>query len=405
MDEDEDDELTIIVGAGASTSALERDGMLRRLEEAVTLAIAEIATQGYITNGTTEASEVRLVIAAPGLASTEVLSFVGDSVAALMSDPDVVGWGPFSVSVTDEILADDPEESAEHDLPDETGIQIDEVEEFDVEQGRHQLLEDAGHLAESVHPSWLTGLDLESQDEAVRQQAATEAGYVAGALFQASVIVLDDLFEDLDTLRQERFGVTLADASEDTFLVLDELPVRYAHRYDALFTQQLIVAMVEVTRRFTSGWEPLSCIAQELALRLVLNGAETQLELAEVELEDEWRSVVEAALFEDPDHEMLFDASLDGIEDDSEFLATLGAAPMAFADWFRPFKSERHLPPYLLDQPDPELDEDDDEEDEEDEAGEDEAGEETALDSTELDEAELDEAELDDEARDRPETT
>jgi hypothetical protein len=216
---------------------------------------------------------------------------------------------------------------------------------------------DAEYLADGIDLSALTRLDVHADDEDERATALSEAGYVAGALFQASVIVLDDLFEDLDTLRQERFGSTVAEADEDTFLVLDELPARYAHRYDTLFAQQLIVATVDVTRRFTAGWEPLGCVAEELALRLILNGAEIQLELAEVDLEDDWRAVVEAALFEDPDHEMLFDASLDGIEDDAEFLAALGAAPMGFTDWFKPFKSERHLPPYLLDQAGPELDE------------------------------------------------
>ena len=359
MEEEEDDELTIVVNAMTGASALERDGMLRRLEESVTLAIAEIAMQGYITNGSAEETEVRLVIAAPGLASTEVLSFVGDSVAALLDDPDVAGWGPFSVSVTDENPSDDLEDDSDtldvldEDEPDD----LDLLEEFDPEDGRRRLLEDGAHLAEALDLSALTRLDVHAEDEQEQAAALTEAGYLAGALFQASVIVLDDLFEDLDTLRQERFGSTVGEAEDDTFLVLDELPVRYAHRYDTLFAQQLIVAMVEVTRRFTAGWEPLGCVAEELALRLILNGAEVQLELAEVDLEDDWRSVVEAALFEDPDHEMLFDASLDGIEDDADFLATLGAAPMGFADWFKPFKPERHLPPYLLDQAGPELDE------------------------------------------------
>jgi hypothetical protein len=354
VDEDEDDELTIVVGAGPGASPLERDGMLRRLEESVTLAIAEIATQGYITNGTTDNNEVRLVIAAPGLAATEVLSFVGDSVAALLDDPDVVGWGPFSVSVTDEILAEDPELTADlHEELDEDGMDAGPADDFDPEVGRHQLLQDAAFLSDGLHLDWLTALDTQAEDPAEQAEALVEAGYVAGSLFQASVIVLDDLFEDLDTLRQERFGVTVADASEDTFLVLDELPTRYAHRYDTLFCQQLIVAMVDVTRRFTAGWEPLSCVAEELALRLLLNGAALQLELAEVELNEGWRGVVEDALFEDPDHEMLFDASLDGIEDEPESLASLGSASMAFADWFKPFKSERHLPPYLLDQPEP----------------------------------------------------
>lgn len=184
----------------------------------------------------------------------------------------------------------------------------------------------------------------------------TEARYAAGAIFQASVVVLDHLFMDLQTLSSEHQGATVADVEDASFFVLHDLPVRYAHRYDALFVQEFIVATVDVTRRFTSGWEPLACVAQELAMRMILNGAEFQLELAEVKLSDGWRSVIEDALFEDLDHEMLFDASLDGIEDDSEQLAELRSAPLAFADWFRVFNADRQLPPYLLDEPDPEPD-------------------------------------------------
>ena len=168
------------------------------------------------------------------------------------------------------------------------------------------------------------------------------------------MVVLDHLFMDLQTLATEHHGASVADLDDAAFFVLHELPSRYAHRYDALFVQEFIVATVDVTRRFTAGWEPLACVAQELALRMILNGAEFQLELAEVKLSDGWRAEIEDALFEDLDHEMLFDASLDGIEDDSEQLAELRSAPLAFADWFTPFNADRRLPPYLLDSPDAE---------------------------------------------------
>jgi hypothetical protein len=87
-----------------------------------------------------------------------------------------------------------------------------------------------------------------------------------------------------------------------------------------------------------------------LALVLLLNEAEQQLELADLDLGD-WRDTIDDHLFEDTDHEILFDPSLDGAEDDKTFLTQTGAAPMAFPDWFTPFNPERHLPPYLLDQP------------------------------------------------------
>lgn len=397
---DDDDELTIVVATAPGASALERDGMLHRLEEAVAIAVSDVAVEGYVTNGSTAPGEVRLVIAATDLASSETLSLVGDSVAELLADPDLVGWGPYSVNVTDEVSDGDDTAVIWDVLPDgepeveETAL----VDDFDLPAAQERLLQDAGHLTAGLRLAWLTALDLEDEDtdvEALEDQdtgsddlgdhdladhahhehehahadydhdhedheaeeiaaAVIEAKYAAGALFQASVVVLDHLFMDLQTLAAEHHGATVAEVEDAAFFVLHELPSRYAHRYDALFIQEFIVATVDVTRRFTSGWEPLACVAQELALRMILNGAEFQLELAEVKLSDGWRATAEDVMFEDLDHEMLFDASLDGIEDDSESLAELRSAPLAFADWFRPFNSERHLPPYLLDEPDPE---------------------------------------------------
>jgi hypothetical protein len=428
---DDDDELTIVVTTAPGASALERDGMLHRLEEAVAIAVSDVAVEGYVTNGSTVPGEVRLVIAATDLAASETLSLVGDSVAELLTDPDLAGWGPYSVNVTDEVAGTDEPAIIWDVLPDgEPEAEAPTpVDEFDLEAARERLERDAEHMT-GLRPAWLTALEVEdadTEDEADDQTeddstdevddaeeldeadeneadagtaeeidaeaevatgddetaddeiedteleeseledgeeepaeelsaAMIEAKYAAGAVFQASVVVLDHLFMDLQTLASEHQGATVADVEDAAFFVLHDLPSRYAHRYDALFVQEFIVATVDVTRRFTSGWEPLSCVAQELALRMILNGAEFQLELAEVKLSDGWRSTVEDALFEDLDHEMLFDASLDGIEDDSEQLAELRSAPLAFADWFRAFNTDRRLPPYLLDEPDPEGD-------------------------------------------------
>ena len=417
---EDDDELTILVAAAPGASALERDGMLHRLEEAVAIAVSDVAVEGYVTNGSTAPGEVRLVIAAADLASSETLSLVGDSVAELLADPDLAGWGPYSVNVTDEVSVDD-DAVIVWDVLSEGEPEVEETptaDDFDLQGARERLERDAEHVTTGLRLSWLTALDIEDEvegaegetaDTAVPEDQGDEAGvtedaeaavaqdtgtgdeteadpdiaghdeepdiagddeeaaefvdehsaavieakYAAGAMFQASVVVLDHLFMDLQTLAAEHHGATIADVEDAAFFVLHELPSRYAHRYDALFIQEFIVATVDVTRRFTCGWEPLGCVAQELAMRMILNGAEFQLELAEVKLSDGWRAAIEDALFEDLDHEMLFDASLDGIEDDSESLAELRSAPLAFADWFRPFNTDRHLPPYLLDEPDP----------------------------------------------------
>jgi hypothetical protein len=414
---DEDDELTIVVAVAPGASALERDGMLHRLEEAVAVAVSEVAVEGYVTNGMTDPGEIRLVIAAADLASPEILSLVGDSVSELLADPDLAGWGPYSVNVTDEVTAEEDDAAVIWDVIPEADTLEPEppmVDEFDLQAARLRLLQDAEQLTAGPDLAWLTALDTGTSEETEEAEesgdlenaeepetvdgteaaeggeagqdeeavevgdgaeaddgaeagyddheaAVTEAKYAAGALFQASVVVLDHLFMDLQTLAVEHHGASVADLDDAAFFVLHELPGRYAHRYDALFIQEFIVATVDVTRRFTAGWEPLACVAQELALRMILNGAEFQLELAEVKLSDGWRSEIEDALFEDLDHEMLFDASLDGIEDDSESLAELRSAPLAFADWFTPFTPDRHLPPYLLDDQNHQVDSDADE--------------------------------------------
>lgn len=392
MDED-DDELTILVGAAEGSTALERDGMLRRLEESVTLAIAECTNEGYLTNGSTGDVDISLTVAAPGLASSEVLSLVGDSVAALINDPANPGWGPFSVSVTGESvdLSEDldaigPELEVLDDLDDLDDLERlrrqldgrpgDEDDEDDegfldtddtvvvvagpdglllagiettrnTEAGRAQLRRSADHLT-ALDLSRLTALDVHADDPQERRAALTQARFVAGGLFQASVAVVDQLFIDLDTLTRDGSTQTVADAPDDVFFVLGGLPERYTDRYDALFTQRLIVAMTDVTRRLTVGWEPLACVAQELALRLILDATEVQLDMADVELDPGWREAVEAELFEDPDHEVLFDPQTPAGVDEEMLRVRPDSAPLGFAYWFTPFNRDRHLPPYLV---------------------------------------------------------
>ncbi|GAB6900556.1 hypothetical protein [Kineosporia succinea] len=399
--EEDDDELTILVGAAEGSTALERDGMLRRLEESVTLAIAECTNEGYLTNGMTGEADISLTVAAPGLAAAEVLSLVGDSVAALINDPANPGWGPFSVSVTGESadvteglddapdlqVLDDYDEVEElrrqldgdsgGDLDVETvvvvtgpdGLSLTGIETSrDTEASREQLLHSASVLT-GVDLALLTALDTESDDEEAGEEAITQARFVAGALFQASVAVVDQLFVDLDTLTRDGVTETVADAPEDVFFVLGGLPERYTDRYDALFTQRLIVATADVTRRFTAGWEPLSCVAHELALRLLLDNAEVQLDQADVELDEGWREAIEANLFEDSDHEILFDAPSedDDEEEDEDLQLSEDSAPMGFVHWFTPFNADRSLPPYLVES----LEEIDDLEDLDDEESED----------------------------------
>ena len=338
----EDDELTIVVRAAQGAGALERDGMLRRLEEAVSVAVSEVALDGYVTSGSTEPDEVRLVIAATHLASPEMLSLVGDSVADLLADPELAGWGPYSVNVTDEVGEEDGEELLDWIPPVEDDDSLDDADEdedalaeFDLQAARTRLEQDATRVASALDLARLTAGD--------DQSAGLEAKYAAGALFQASVTVLDNLFMDLQTLATELYGSTAAEVDDEALFALHELPERYADHYDALFTQELIVATTDVTRRFTAGWEPVACVAQELALRMILNATGFHLEQAEVELPGNWRSVIEDYLFEDLEHEALYD-------DEADLEGESASVYLAFEHWFTPFSPEAALPPYLLDE-------------------------------------------------------
>jgi hypothetical protein len=106
------------------------------------------------------------------------------------------------------------------------------------------------------------------------------------------------------------------------------------------------VALVDVTGRLTKGWEPLASVAQELGLR-VLNRVEVVADTAGLALDHHWRAHLEDLFFEDTDHELLYDPSYDGIEDDPANHPP-GMAPMPFEDWFKPFNEQLTMPPYAL---------------------------------------------------------
>lgn len=360
--DDEQTQLTIEIIAPTGASSLERDGMLWRLDDVVTDAVSQYVTQGYLVQGSAEPGRVRLVLVAADLSAPEVLGAVGDAVTDLLTEADLAGWGPFSLTTTED--PDDLVDLDDLDALDDLGFEdpADEDDEDDEdgpegadngpepELGPGDRLSRDAQWVRGLDQSWLTELDVESADPDERARALVESEYVAGALFQASVQVVDHLFEDLDTLMQAGDGETVADVEGAVFPGLEGLPERFADRYDATFTRRLVVAVADVTRRFTSGWEPLACVAQELGLRLLLDQAEVQLELAEVSVGPGWRALSEEYLFEDPDHEMLYEPALEGIE--GALLAGLASAPMEFEAWFLPFNTERTLPPFLLDQGD-----------------------------------------------------
>ena len=209
---------------------------------------------------------------------------------------------------------------------------------------RRSLLQAAEYCA--LPHEYLSPAALDEQLEVAELSVAQgQDKLLAGCLVHAADMVTDGLFDDIVALRAHdpRSG----QLNVDHLAVLSLLPPRFAHRYTALFAQKFLVVLTDMTRRITAGWDPLGCVAQQLAVHVWLDHVDSIAELAEIELEQDWRGHLEQYLFEDTDHELLYVQALDGFEDDAD-LDHLGMAPMRWEDWFVPF-TDCTLPVYAMD--------------------------------------------------------
>ncbi|SHI11652.1 hypothetical protein [Streptomyces sp. 3214.6] len=179
---------------------------------------------------------------------------------------------------------------------------------------------------------------------------AESARLAAGALVHAIDILVDELFEDVQVLTQE--DATVAEC-EGPLWHLERLPDRYALQYDARFARRFLVTTIAMTTRFTDGsFQRLSCVAEELALRFLLSETTTTLELHGL-LDDDVSAALDAFaanVYEDKDHEWLYDDSLDAF-DEAPSGAAPGTAPKSFRSWFTPFNEGRHIHPSAADEP------------------------------------------------------
>ncbi len=159
------------------------------------------------------------------------------------------------------------------------------------------------------------------------------------ALRVAAALLIDELHDDLNLLQGDSdFGNTFA---------MSFLPNKYLPSYTAGFLRQFL-ACVTLTgwKLFDSAEHRLSCLAEELALNAIIRRAEAWLEEREFEpVEFEY---LEGVAFEDMDFQMLFDPSLDGIED-TDTGRYMRIANLKFSEWFEPFNAERgdRVHPYV----------------------------------------------------------
>ena len=173
------------------------------------------------------------------------------------------------------------------------------------------------------------------------------AELAAGAIVYAIEILLDELFMDLAALSKEKSNVAECDRP---MMQLDNLPSQFSLRYDSRFARHLVVTAVTLTGRMTQpGFEHLNCVAEELLLRLLLQSAEGTLELYDL-MDDNVATALRCfadGVYEDMDHEWLYDPSKDGIDQDPT-VAHLGIAPMGIKDWFAPFNKGRYVHPFAI---------------------------------------------------------
>ncbi|MEV6301320.1 hypothetical protein AB0M02_18060 [Actinoplanes sp. NPDC051861] len=195
------------------------------------------------------------------------------------------------------------------------------------------------------HASQLRAFDLDvfdtsdrENDESSGEDADDTAKLAAGALIYASSLVIDELFQDIKTLARTNGAV--AD-SDDVFMVLDDLPERFAQHYDGRFARQFLVATVMITARLTADeWIPPASVAEALALHIVVENAKVLLDSHDlldddISLEYLYNGFDDAA-YEDVDHELLYRRDLDGFEDDQDITSSFGMSDMRVEAWFDP---------------------------------------------------------------------
>ncbi|WP_329284404.1 hypothetical protein [Streptomyces sp. NBC_00691] len=183
----------------------------------------------------------------------------------------------------------------------------------------------------------------------LRNQASAAAELAAGALVYASEVLIDELYDDVQTLADEETNVAECRAE---LWHLAELPPRYGLAYDELFARRFLVTAIALTTRFTDGsFRRLGCLAEELVLRLLLQQAHSTLDLYGI-LGDDVAEALErfaGQVYEDMDFEWLYDDARDLVDEGPDF-AGGDVTPLAIGTWFTPFGDDRYVHPYAVDE-------------------------------------------------------
>jgi hypothetical protein len=172
----------------------------------------------------------------------------------------------------------------------------------------------------------------------------------ADTLHAALVILSDEAHEEAD----EKGDDQVPDKNAGDWFLFDRLP-RITWGADAKWRRRFGIACEDLAQDLAEGHWPLPrCTAEEMALHLAIQDAPGHLETQQ-EARDErhaalpeypddynWDTCSEL-FFEDHDVLMLFDASLDGLENpDNDLNQHIRIGDLRAATWFKPFS---HLEP------------------------------------------------------------
>ncbi|MDT0478050.1 hypothetical protein RM863_38640 [Streptomyces sp. DSM 41014] len=215
------------------------------------------------------------------------------------------------------------------------------------EPGRKAGGPEAGQEAGGPEAGQGGAQELQPEEVAPAAVAPAAIALAAGALLYATDILVDELFQDVQTLTQED---TTAANCDGPLWHFEDLPERYALQYDARFARRFLVTVIAMTTRFTDGsFQRPSCVAEELALKLLLTETHVTLETFGLLTADVAKALDAFAdhVYEDSDHDWLYDGAMD----DLTTAPLPGATSEAFKAWFTPFEENGYIHPSATGEP------------------------------------------------------
>ncbi len=160
-------------------------------------------------------------------------------------------------------------------------------------------------------------------------------------------------FEELSETDRTALGLTVEIITDEWMSDLDSGSLNYissavpnlfherANEYRFMLKMFLCLTAIGAKLADPRGWRGLSCLAEELVMREIIEGAKVRTELNpdDPSLSEDGAGLLWDLAFTDLDHELLFDPSWDGIENSPED-GPPGMVSMKFEDWFKPFGGE-----------------------------------------------------------------